>query len=497
MIHLLLFAAATLFAADSYPVGEAAERDQRSGNRLALSIAADSSPQQIEQQLQLASEMGILILEIEDVLPVQLPDDHPFFFFLSVGEPHATAAFSQNRISGMAAGLQGRFNRLSGVYGDRVLAASLFHYPNSRHPEFPGIAAALTDSLELGNSTQRYYHTYFPAESALPPFQFVSVQIQGSTGDELSSPVAHFLPESSLRNDLQVLEKLLHASRSYENSVIVLPGKWTAALLQNRPEFKPIFQRYMNGDAFTFPLPAPGPADAGINMPVLLIFLMWAITALMLRFHPVFRQSNLRYFVHHSFFVEDVADQRYRHAMPGVYLALQHAIGVGLFCMILIQTVLSNNGLAILSDYFPVLFYTYSPSFSFFMMGFLAALLLTTISIAWIYLGNKELKQLHQAINFYAWPLQLNLIIITLVVVVSETGVGHRWLPTLGVLFLFIWFSSFNMAAFDSGRFLSSNRFLYLMGTVGLHVILIAGSILYLYLTPQILEPIRFALSVP
>jgi hypothetical protein len=134
---------------------------------------------------------------------------------------------------------------------------------------------------------------------------------------------------------------------------------------------------------------------------------------------------------------------------------------------------------------------------SLFISAVLVAVLLEMVSVFWIYISNKKLTSFSQILNLYSWPLHLNLLVVTFLVVFNRVGFDEIWTLILGAVFILIWFFSFNIAAIDSSKFLENGRTLFLSGTVGVHMLVMIGIFMYLLYSPSILEPILFAIEVP
>ncbi|MEX2457092.1 MAG: hypothetical protein WD381_07240, partial [Balneolaceae bacterium] len=304
-------------------------------------------------------------------------------------------------------------------------------------------------------------------------------------------------PGDDERQTLLTLEKQLNESLRFDDSLIILPAEWLLNKLEENPDFQFIIQKYLNGEQVTIPLPNQSADNPGVNWSVLLLFLIWISFVLHYKYQPVYSQSAARYFTNHTFFVTDIMENRLRNPLPGIYLLLQHALITGLFFYVSAQVLFSENGLQILAHHFPSIIWLESVLGSFFLIGIILALILQSVSILWIYLLNNKLRYFSQVINLYSWPLHINLFSVTLLVMFNQVGFGEKWIMALGIIFGLVWFFSFNIAAIDGAKFLDKYRILYLLATVGLHVLIVVIIIWFVLFSASITDPFRFAISAP
>lgn len=467
------------------------------GNRLALSVDAALNQAQINQQLQLASDLNIRIIETNGILEVSQPD--LFYYLFDTELPFLTPNQLRNIPDDVRNRISEKLATATDVYGDLLLAVSLLRYPFDESGLFAQSSRLFLDSLlTTPPSSQLYYHSIQPSVNSVPAgFDFASTRISAGFSGVLQSPVVHFEPSANAQKSLKTLEHLLSETVRFQDSIVIIPAGWLSEITERNPSVKYILRNYTSGGTLTFPVPAEPASTPEANWSVILLFVIWASFVLHYRYQPMYSQSVMRYFVNHSFFVDDINDHRLRNALPGLVLLTQHALLTGLFLYVSAKVLLSSSGLEIFAFHFPYIMPLGETYTSFFLFGVILAIVLELISVVWIFLLNQQMNFFNQAINLYSWPMHLNLIVVTILVVLTQINFTDGWIFTFGVMFVGIWFFSFNIAAIDSTKFLHKNRILYLIGTVGLHVALLSAAVIYLTYSPQYTEPFFFALSAP
>lgn len=471
--------------------------DQNS-NRIGVSVYEHQTDTVSAEQLRLFSEIGVQIIETNQpgIIPESAYQD--FYYFLNAGAIYATPRLILENISQYTRSIVDRVEDLPQEISNRVVAVSALKYPYEQHNQFRANAEVFADSLRQQIDRPLYFQSIKNSSEQLPNgFQFSSNRIETGFSDPLSTQYIHFIPSGTNRESLITLEHILNQTNDGRESVVIIPATWLTEMLEKYPDLQFVFERYHTGENIEIPLPKEDLSSPGMNLGVLLLLLIWASFVLHFKYQPIYAQSLTRYFTHHSFFVIDVMEHRLRSLLPGIYLLLQHAFLTGLFLVVSVDLLVSHTGLNILEYYFPAFFLFENALLNLFTLGFFLAILLQSISIVWIYLPNKEMNHFSQILNLYSWPLHINLFVVTALVIFNQIGFADSWVMALNILFVTVWFLSFNIAAIDAAKFLQRFRFLYLITTVGLHVMLVFGVIWYLLYTPSIIEPIQFAITVP
>lgn len=476
------------------PASESMQDDNGVGHRIAISVD-DRFPAQ--ERLEFIRELGIDLIEAKDFSEVPSGISNRFYYLLRTGPYYSTPSRLATD-EDLQHNVYHSYNSLPENIRSRVAAVSIANYPFELGEGFIQVFAEFSSSVSNQIGLPLYYQSLYTEADLIPPgIEFVSTRIKPGFDGQLPGSVIHFLPSDDDRESLQTLAHIFTDSYRFEDSIIILPASWLINLVENNPDYRHIITAYKNGSFTTLPLPAERAAAPEMNWSVFLLFLIWGSFVLHYRYQPVYGQSVMRYFTNHSFFLADIMENRFRNIMPGIYLLLQHALLTGLFLFASLNVLLTDAGKEILAAHFSSLFIISGFGANLFLIGFLLSILMQFLSILWIYLPNKSMNRFSQAVNLYSWPLHLNLLVVTFLVMFNQVGVGYGRVMAFAALFIFVWFFSFNIAAVDSAKFLDRYRILYLAGTVGLHMLLLALVFAWLYYTPFIYESVNFALTAP
>lgn len=475
----------------------AVQNNRQPTQRIALSFANDDfNP--TNQQIEIADELGIRLFEISDPSTATRIQNPNARFLVDAGPHFMVPGLLQEELGPLANRLAGLISDFRRQTDDRVVAVSLFRYPFETYNGFPSYASALIDSIETITEGPFFYHSALPNSGVIPEgFNFLSKRVAPGSRLPAISPMVHLVPSVNSYQTYQTLNQVLDSLHSLDESVLVIPARWFFSQLNDRPELRYLVEDYLDGQAVTLPLPEQPEPDPFMNWSVILLLLIWGSYALHLRYQPIYSQSMARYFSNHSFFVNDVMENRLRNVLPGTILLIQHALLTGLFVFACVEVLVSSHGLQVLNYYFQPIMFSESILLSLFVSSVIATAVLQLISVLWIYVLNKKLTSFSQVLNLYSWPLHLNLIVVTFLVVFNRVGFDEIWMLILGAVFLLIWFFSFNIAAIDSSKFLENGRTIFLLATLGIHVLLIIGIFVYVFFSPTILEPILFSTELP
>ncbi|MEX0905686.1 MAG: hypothetical protein WD604_05490 [Balneolaceae bacterium] len=467
--------------------------------RIALSFSGSDSFIPEESQLNLAHSTGIDLLEISEVTLFENVQADSFSILLNTPIHFPTSFELAATKTEIVSTIHRHYREAQELFPDRIIAVNTFNFPAETKPDFSQLSADIADSLFSVINTPLYFRSAYNQPPVLPAgFSFTSGYITPATIDAgISTPVVHFLPSENSRQSLEALEELFSQTESFSESIIIIPAEWLFNRIEQQPELEYVFSSYIAGNPIPFPLPAETPPRPITNWSVVLLFFIWASFVIHFRYQPVYTHSLSRYFLNHTFFVKDVMEHRIRNATPGLILYAQHALLTGLFLYVSSEVLVSNIGLAALSHHFSNFLIEGHELISLFFLGVFTALVLQTVSILWIYAFNKKLRFFSQVLNLYCWPFHLNLVVVTFLVVFNLQGSADVWVLSLSLVFGIIWFLSFNIAAIDSARFLDKFKVTNILVTVGFHILLVSFFIWLFLNSPDIIEPLQLAISLP
>lgn len=465
--------------------------------RIALSFSNDDFVP-TEEQLAIADNLNIRLFEISEPATAERLTDPSYRFLFQAGPEFQVPGLLAEDLSSISTDISFRIQKFQRLAGDRIAAVSLFRYPFETYSGFTRAAAALVDSLGNQFSIPFYYQSAFPDAGLMPGgFSFASKRADPEQPYQNVFPVMHVVPSGNQYATYAMLNRIIEDLQAVDESITILPARWFFNQIEQNRNIFYLFNNFTSGNTITLPLPEQSESPPIMNWSVILLLFIWGSFALHFRYQPIYGQSMARYFSNHSFFVNDVMENRLRNILPGFILLIQHALLTGLFVFACVEVAVSSLGLEVIRHYLQPVILLKSTLLSLFLSAVIVAVFLQTVSVFWIYILNKNLTSFSQVLNLYSWPLHLNLFIVTLLVVFNRVGFDEKLTLILGAVFVLIWFFSFNIAAIDSSKFLENGRILFLSGTVGVHILLVIGLFIYLLNTPLILEPIFFAIELP
>lgn len=472
------------------------EVTESESHRIALSFSDHSDFIPAESQFSKAAELGIDLIEISDFRRFQNLADSSFYILYQ----HNLAFVTRNQLVANSElyteELLSAYSGLKALYGDRIAAVSLFSYPDEVNSPFIDVASIFADSLASVISEPLYYRSAFINSNIPSGINFRSFLVNPDI--EIPIPAfVHFAPSDDVRESLRKLEQILLDIGQHPQTVVVLPAHWFFEQIEKQPDLEIVFSSYLDGNPIPFPLPKNNRELPFPNWSVIFLFVIWGSFLIHFKYQTFYANSLTRYFINHSFFVDDIVEHRIRNAITGIILLVQHTFLTGLFFYIVTDILISDLGLKALSVHFPLLLVTDNELLSLFFIGIVIALLLETISILWIFILNNQMNFFSQVLNLYSWPLHINLLVVTLLVVLNQRGAEDFWMLITSFLFALTWFFSFNLAAIDGARFLKQYRILNLLATVGVHVVIVVFAIWYVLNTPEITEAVGLAFSLP
>lgn len=260
---------------------------------------------------------------------------------------------------------------------------------------------------------------------------------------------------------------------------LLLDGEWYKSLLDQNPDLKSTFEGTLGTDPNTIAVPDIPDQTPLIHWSVLVLVLLWISLAVNVATNPTYLETIPRYFTAHRFYVDDIMSYRERTSASALFLLLQHAVFGGLVIYILAKIFISDTGLEALYYHIPYIAVMGKNYFSLFVLSSVLVLIVELIALIWLYVPNKEMTHFNQGLNLFTSIFHLDFIIVTSIV----TGYFGDWNTTLisilALSYLLIWFSSFNITAFDASKRLGMHRNSYLFKTIGLHT-LVSGTLVIL-----------------
>lgn len=387
-----------------------------------------------------------------------------------------------------------------------IEAIGLFQYGAVNKAAFDTTLQPYLEEIQRVYNGSLYYTT---ARSEPVPldklinFKLLGKEIHNTLGftlpDSLPYNVAGYiyLPGNSMNRYLKPFKNFLERiSTKSENINVFVNSEWLFKMLNKYPDFANTLKLINTDSELIFPVPHEEVEESdNYSLMVLLIVFIWGLFAINYHLSPVYRKSLSRYFTSHLFFVEDVMNRHIRSMGPSIVVLFQNMLLAGICTYSLAVTLFSTLGLEAIQHHYPLLAVFGNPSLAIFLIGCFFGLLLTVISIIWLRISNKRISQTRQVLNLYAWPLQINFFIVTVMTALLATGTRPVLMISLAILFAIVHISAFIIAALDIIKYLNKQKILFFALSIGLYIILWSGSGIWL-LKSKIPDVIQLALSL-
>lgn len=387
-----------------------------------------------------------------------------------------------------------------------VRAIGLFSYGAVYESAFDTTIQSIIRQIRNSYSGNLYYTTTKSEQASVDRlFDFKVLEINVGANEHYSIPDSisdktggyTYLPDEDVNSFLEPFKGFLQKISGHSVPVFV-ESEWLFEMLQKNPGFANTIKLYNSDSEFIFPTPKEEHYHTGTlnhSLIVLLLLLIWVMFVVNYHMSPVYRKSLPRYFLGHIFFVQDVMNRHIRSLGPATTILIQNILLAGICFYSLASVLFSPLGLEAIFYHYPDLSIFKNPLLSSFLWGCILGMLLTLASIIWLKISNRAIRKLRQVVNLYAWPLQINFVIATLMVALLMAGSYPGVIFSLALLFTGIHISAFVIAAIDTSKYLNRLKVLFLIGSVGIYCVI------WVYLGIRILsssfpQVIQLALSL-
>lgn len=385
-----------------------------------------------------------------------------------------------------------------------VEAIGLFKYGAVQKEAFDTGIQPIVSQIKENYSGNLYYTTVRNETTAfdkLVDFKMLVRKVSNDFGFTVSDTSSHnpggyvYHPGTELKSYLNPFSQFLD-SVSKAPAPVFVDSEWLFAMLNKYPDFANTVELYNSDSEFIFPTPEENIENTfNHSLIVLLLVLIWGLFTANHHLSPVYRKSLTRYFTGHVFFVEDVMDRHIRSIGPATIVLLQNILLAGICTYSLGKVLFSPLALEAIYYHYPIILLFDNPSLSLFLLGCISGFVLTLISVVWIRISNKEVKQTRQVLNLYAWPLQINFFIATVIVALLSTGNNPAIMVALAIIFSLIHISAFIITAADTSKYLKKQKALFITVSIILYCVLWIGLGVWI-LRSSIPQVFKLALSL-
>lgn len=384
-----------------------------------------------------------------------------------------------------------------------VKAIGLFNYGSVHDPTFWEAAAPFAKKIKQVRQVDLYHksNTASLRDSSVVSFTVVNVSVTPKNLESLSvsttNTVSYFYydPSKNLKPFLRPFNDFISAVNLSNNNTIFVDSGWLFTMIEEHPHFNEILKSLSAKSELVFPLPNENiPTTDNLTLPLILLLLLWGTVALHYNTSPLYRKSLFRYFTAHNFFIDDIFKRLIRSPVPAIIIILQNALLLSISVYGVFSILLTRLGQQAFFHHFPELLVAGKSPLSIFVGTFLLVLLLSLLAIIWLYLSHGKIKSFTQIATVFAWPLQLNFLLCTGVMILFSAS-GSKNATLLTTLAMLLFMLSYIFATLDISRFVKSKT-KYLFKTVVPYSIIITGLFVWLFTYEQWMDVLTLALNL-
>lgn len=432
-------------------------------------------------------EVGKLNLQVYGNLNIQFPITHTFAapdsLFINKIETRASVFLSQ----------------------PSVQAIGLFEFGPIHNSEFIHAVGPFIDQIKKAGNVEIYFISSrdIPIADKIADFFIYHQHITARNIESFELPDGdaingyRFSVSSDLKNFFKPFSRFLKVASDQPQKTIFLDSAWLFSMAEEYPQLEQTLNSLINESKAVFPSPdEPLPENNQSSVPILILLLMWAATALVYGSNPLYRKSLFRYFIGHKFFVKDIFARHIRSPLPAIIIIFQNAVLLATGVFVAFSALFSSLGEKAFYYHFSTLSIFESGSFSLLIWTFFVVLAISLISILWLHIFLRNLSSITQIATIYAWPLQINLIVITIVISIFASGGSPTLMAGFTLIAFLIFLVSFNFTSADAARFLKTKSKLYFLITSGLYLVTIGALTGWLLTRESFWDIISLSLSL-
>lgn len=448
---------------------------------------APEDRQQAQEQLSELQQAGITILEIDSPLPSEVWDAIDELNFQVYGQLNIRFPVAQifaEPDSLLLNSIERRINTY--IAQPSVRAIELFENGDIFREEFSLAIAPYASQIKQATQENLYFSSDIARENIPSQMDFfiynVTVTPHNHTSPELpADDFIHgyrYLPSAELQPYVSPLKHFLE-TLPFEKPIF-FEAEWLFAIMDSRPEFQTTLSELASRPDAVFPVPReslPEPNNSS-SLPSLLLLLVWGSIAIHYSSSPLYRKSAFRYFRGHKFFIRDIFHRQMRSPLPALIIIFQNATVLAISVFAMAAALWNHTGFQALFHYLPALELFPNGPLSLAVWTFGLTLIFSFINIFWLYLAHTSIYSVTQVATIYAWPMQINFLLATVVIALFSSGSHPAFVVATTLVATVIFLLSFIFASVDIYKHLRSKAGLYLGGTAGIYIVLITITVI-------------------
>lgn len=474
---------------------------------LGVSWQLPSSESQAMTQLERFESLGFGVLSLKSVPSQRVWEEIDRLGFkvygnLDIRFPTAATFAETDSV------LRSRLRKKATSFLEQPVTAGLilFSFGAIEQSPFRQALNSLIKTFPQKDNIQYLYIGSRPALQSQLPFADLLYQLS-VTPDNLSSvmpPMGENIGgyrlqlSDELSHLLTPLKRVMQATADAREKPLLLDGSWVLKQTSRHPGLTTILRSAAADEEPLFPVPEETlPEPTPSPLPALVLLIVWGVLGYHYNMSPLYRKSLFRYFTAHRFFLDAIYHRQIRSPLPSLIIMGQNALLMGAAVFIVASNLWTPLGLQSLAAHYPALFFLSSSAYDLFILTVAIVLAYSLISLIWLYVFHKQLKSITQIMILFAWPLQINIVLGTLIIALHVSGVHSSIITTAAGCMMLVSAGSFIITATDATRFLAGKRARYLLLTTGVFLLLlIAAGIGLLVFNDRFWEVLNLSLQL-
>jgi hypothetical protein len=305
-----------------------------------------------------------------------------------------------------------------------------------------------------------------------------------------------YVHESNSNNfNVRNLERLFKKAQEYHNPPIFFNSDWLFSLYEQHIQIFDYIATLSQDPNSLFSTKAPSKNAPASNWLVILLLLVWCITAVHYAFEPTYRKSIQRYFYNHNFFVNDVIERHTRLSTSGLIVLLVQSLIGGMFFYAIAQYSFTQLGYEALVSHYPFLGFLAGQRISLLFIGFASVLIYNMICITWLYFGIFGINYYSQAVTLHTWSQHINVINLSIIITLIMAHGPAILIYFFGIVFILNILLSFYTSVFDTIK-LTEKPYLQHLYTTFPYTIALIGMIVWLLTGTHFIQVCRLAIKL-
>ncbi|AXJ01599.1 hypothetical protein CYPRO_2357 [Cyclonatronum proteinivorum] len=223
------------------------------------------------------------------------------------------------------------------------------------------------------------------------------------------------------------------------------------------------------------PLPEAEEVMPAINYSVLLVVLLWLSFAVHLRYNPNYNRTVGRYFLSHTFLIDDILRRHILLSGSIFIVFVQLSVMWGVFSLSFTTAYLGASGMQVLTYYFPL----FSSEVILFGAGAFFGALFNGILWVWLILSCFRNDVVSMSGTLLFWPMHAGLLLLLLLLTFQGAGAGSLAMLIVALLFLGVQLAAFIVASLAFSRQPSLKPGPHILATLLPYIVLMSILILF------------------